>query len=184
MLESFHRVARLLWTMDAVTVAAARGVALGGGFELLQCCDIVIAAEDVQLGQPEILVGSFPPIASVILPGAVGRHVASDIVLTGRRVAGPEALARGLVSRLVPVAELEAETARVIEALERNSGPVTRLAVKALRVARGGRFTMALEEAERIYVDDLLRLEDAREGIAAFMEKRAPRWSGGEGAGR
>jgi cyclohexa-1,5-dienecarbonyl-CoA hydratase len=184
MLESFHRVARRLRTIDAVTVAAARGVALGGGFELLQCCDIVVAAEDIQLGQPEILVGSFPPIAAVVLPAAAGGPIASDLVLTGRRVTGQEALARGLVSRLVPASELDAEVGRVVESLERNSGAVMRLAVKALRGSRGGEFVAALARTERIYIDELLKLEDAREGVKAFMEKRPPKWSRGGGSAR
>lgn len=184
MLESFHRVARLLRTIDAVTVAQARGLALGGGFELLQCCDMVVASEDIQLGQPEILVGSFPPIAAVLLPAAVGGAVASDLVLTARRVTGQEALARGLVSRIVPVADLQAEVDRVVEALERNSGPVMRLAVKALRGSRGGEFPQALAVTETIYVEELLRLDDAREGVKAFMEKRPPKWSHRGGSGR
>jgi cyclohexa-1,5-dienecarbonyl-CoA hydratase len=184
MLESFHRVARLLWSIDAVTVAAARGAALGGGFELLQCCDIVVAAEDIKLGQPEILVGSFPPIASVVLPDAVGHQIASDLVLTGRRVTGQEGLARGMVSRLVPVSDLDAEVERVVEALEKSSGAVMRLAVKALRGSRSEGLVASLAKTERIYIDELLKLDDAREGIEAFMEKRPPKWNHGGGTGR
>src|SRR5262249_2644902 len=172
MLEAFHRVARFLWSMDAVSVAAVRGLALGGGMELAMCCDLVIAAENAQFGQPEILLGSFPPIAAALLPARVGRHHAADIVLTGRRLAAFEALALGLVSRLAPPEEFETELDRVVLALRSNSSPVQRVAVRALRGSRAAEFSDALAATERIYVNDLLRLDDAREGIEAFLQKR------------
>lgn len=178
MLEAFHRVARFLWSMDAVSVAAVRGLALGGGMELALCCDIIVASEDAQFGQPEIKVGSFPPIASVVLPARVGRHHAADIVLTGRKISAFEALALGLVSRLAPPGEFEAEVSRAVAALRDNSGPVMRQAVRALRGATAAEFSDALAAAEKIYIHDLLALDDAREGVAAFLEKRKPRWSG------
>jgi len=178
MLEAFHRVARFLWSMDAVSVAAVRGLALGGGMELAMCCDLIVAAENARFGQPEILLGSFPPIATALLPGRVGRHHAADIVLTGRRLSAFEALALGLVSRLAPPDELEAEVDRVIAALRSNSGPVQRLAVRALRGSRAAEFSEALAATERLYVNDLLRLDDAREGIEAFLQKRKPHWKG------
>ncbi len=176
MLESFHRVARFLWSMEPVSVAAARGLALGGGFELLMCCDIVVASEGASFGQPEIRVGSFPPIATALLPGRVGRQFASDLVLTGRRMSAFEALALGLVSRVSPPAEFDSEVERVTRALSENSGPVMRQAVRALRASTAEQFGAALSETERIYIDELLRLEDAREGVEAFLQKRQPRW--------
>jgi cyclohexa-1,5-dienecarbonyl-CoA hydratase len=178
MLEAFHRVARFLWSMDAVSVAAVRGLALGGGMELAMCCDIIVAAEDATFGQPEILLGSFPPVAAAVLPGRVGRHHAADIVLTGRRLSAFEALALGLVSRLAPPAEFEQELGRVIQSLRDNSGPVLRLAVRALRGAAAAEFSDALAVNEKLYVNELLALDDAREGIEAFLQKRKPRWKG------
>ncbi|HKY31204.1 MAG TPA: enoyl-CoA hydratase/isomerase family protein [Candidatus Polarisedimenticolia bacterium] len=175
MLSSFHRVARLLWSTETVSVAAVKGLALGGGMELALCCDLVVASENAEFGQPEIHVGSFPPIASVILPQRVGRQVAADIVLTGRRLSGFEALALGLVSRLASPGAFEEELGSVIGALERNSGPITRHAVRALRAGRAEEFTRALDASEAIY-RDLLVLADAREGVEAFLQKRKPRW--------
>lgn len=178
MLDAFHRVARHLWTMDAVSVAVVRGLALGGGMELAMCCDIILAADDAQFGQPEILLGSFPPVAATVLPGRVGRHHAADIVLTGRRLSAFEALALGLISRLAPPAELEAEVGRLLQSLSANSGPVMRLAVRALRGSSAVAFSDTLASIEKLYVDDLLGLDDAREGIEAFLQKRKPRWKG------
>lgn len=176
MLEAFHRVARFLTSMDAVSVAAVRGLALGGGMELALCCDIVVATEDAQFGQPEIRVGAFPPIAAALLPGLVGRHHAADIVLTGRKISAFEALALGLVSRLAPSAEFDAELLGVVNQLSENSGPVMRQAVRALRGARAAEFSDALAATEKIYLNDLLSLDDSREGVEAFLEKRKPRW--------
>ncbi len=176
MLEAFHRVARFLWSMDAVSVAAVRGLALGGGMELALCCDIVVASEEAQFGQPEIKVGAFPPIASVLLPERVGRHHAADIVLTGRKISAFEALALGLVSRLAPQGQFDTEVERVVGLLRENSGPVMRQAVRALRGATAAQFSDSLAAAEKIYLHDLLALDDAREGVQAFLDKRKPRW--------
>ena len=81
----------------------------------------------------------------------------------------------------MPAGELEAELGRVVEALGENSGPVMRRAVKALRGTRSERFSAELSNTEKIYVDELLKLEDAREGVEAFMQKRKPRWSRSRG---
>jgi cyclohexa-1,5-dienecarbonyl-CoA hydratase len=102
MLKEFHRVARYLHGMDAISIAAVRGVALGAGFEVALCCDLILASERTSFGQPEINLGCFPPIAVAALPARVGRHRAAEIVLTGRRVTAAEALAMGLVTRTAP----------------------------------------------------------------------------------
>ncbi|HET9481506.1 MAG TPA: enoyl-CoA hydratase/isomerase family protein [Candidatus Polarisedimenticolia bacterium] len=177
MLEAFHGVARRLWSMPVVSVAAVRGLALGGGMELALCCDLVVASEDAQFGQPEIQVGSFPPIAAAELPHRLGRQHAFDLVLTGRRVSAFEALALGLASRVASEGEFDEELGRVIESLLQNSGAVMRCALKALRQAEEPAFLAALAENERIYRDELLALPDAREGIEAFLQKRKPRWT-------
>lgn len=176
MLNSFHRVARILATMEAVSVAAVQGLALGGGMELALCCDLVVASENTEFGQPEIQVGAFPPIAAALLPVQVGRQVAADLVLTGRRISGFEALALGLVSRLASPGGFEEELGGIIASLSRNSGPVMRQAVKALRARHSAAFLEALEANESMYVKDLLALPDAREGVEAFLAKRKPRW--------
>jgi len=176
MLAAFHSVARALWSVDAVSVAVVQGLALGAGMELALCCDIVVAAEEASFGQPEIHVGSFPPIAAAVLPAMLGRQRAADIILTGRRFSAFEGLALGVVTRLAPAGELDDEVARLVGELAGNSAPVMRQAVRALRRADSKALSEALGATERIYLDDLLPLEDAREGVRAFLEKREPRW--------
>jgi cyclohexa-1,5-dienecarbonyl-CoA hydratase len=178
MLAAFHRVALYLSEMEAVSIAAVGGAALGGGFELVLCCDLIVASEAATFGQPEINVGCFPPIATAALPGRVGRHRAADIVLTGRRMSAFEALAMGLVSRVVPPEELEPALAALLADLQGKSRSVLRMAARALRLAHPGDFRSDLARMERVYLEELMKLEDASEGVRAFIERRKPIWTG------
>jgi cyclohexa-1,5-dienecarbonyl-CoA hydratase len=178
MLDAFHRVARYLHEMDAVSIAAVRGTALGGGFELVLCCDLVVASESATFGQPEINVGCFPPVALAALPYQIGRHRTADIVLTGRRLTAFEALAMGLVSRVVPADEFEPSLAALLADLQSKSRSVLKASARALRKASPGDFRSDLGRMERAYLEDLMRLDDAKEGIQAFLEKRKPEWKG------
>ncbi len=106
----------------------------------------------------------------------MGRQRAADIILTGRRFSAFEGLALGMVTRLAAAGGLDDEVDRLIGELAGNSAPVMRQAVRALRGAGPRKLSRALEATERIYLDDLLSLPDAREGVRAFLEKREPRW--------
>jgi cyclohexa-1,5-dienecarbonyl-CoA hydratase len=178
MLGAFHRVANYLSSMEAISIAAVRGAALGGGFELALCCDLIFASEEAAFAQPEINVGCFPPIAAAALPGRVGRHRAADIILTGRKISAFEALAMGLVSRVVPPGEFEPALAALLTELQGKSRSVLRIAARALRLAHPSDFRADLARMERVYLEDLMKLEDAREGVQAFLEKRKPVWTG------
>lgn len=177
MLEAFHAVARLLWTMEPVSVAAVKGPALGGGMELALCCDLVVASERAEFGQPEIRVGCFPPIAAALLPERVGPHRAADLVLTGRRIDALEAERFGIVSRVAAPDRFDAVLRETVEALRGASGPVLARAIRALRGTRAASWSDALSAAEKIYIEELLPLPDAREGVEAFLQKREPRWT-------
>ena len=176
MLKSFHEVARALWSLPAVSVAAVQGVALGGGMELAMCCDIVVASETATFGQPEIKLGCFPPIAAAMLPAIIGRARAADLIMTGRTIDAKEAHAMGLVSRLTTPGRFEDTVREVIVEVGSNSSAVMRLALKALRHQQTPAFERALEENERIYLKELIPLPDASEGVEAFLQKREPRW--------
>ncbi|MBI3450329.1 MAG: enoyl-CoA hydratase/isomerase family protein [Acidobacteria bacterium] len=176
MLEAFHRVALYLSSMEAVSIAAVNGAALGGGFELVLCCDLIVASERAVFGQPEINVGCFPPIATAVLPQRVGRHRAADIILTGRRLSAFEALAMGLVSRVVPPEELEPALAALLTDLQGKSRSVLKVTARALRLSMPGDFRSDLARLERVYLDELMKLDDATEGVLAFIERRKPIW--------
>ena len=162
MLAAFHRAIRALLATDAVTVADVRGDAFGGGCEIVAACDLVYCTADARFGQPEIDVGCFPPVAAALLPRLVGWTRAAQLIFTGRRIDAATARDWGLVTEIAPAGP-------VVDELMAKSPAVLRLAKRALRA--GG-----LGSAERVYVDELLRLEDCEEGVRAFMEKRPPRW--------
>jgi len=176
MLEDFHGVVRSLLRAECVTVAAIHGFALGGGFELALACDLVVCEESAQLGFPEITLGCYPPVAAALLPARVGWAAACELALTGEPVTVARAHALGLVNRVCAAGELRAETDRLLGALTAKSPAVLREAKRALRDGAGHGPAQALRRIEARYLGELMRLEDASEGIRAFQEKRAPRW--------
>jgi cyclohexa-1,5-dienecarbonyl-CoA hydratase len=176
MLHAFHRIFRTMNRMDPVTVAEVFGACLGGGCELATLCDVAIAAEDAKVGQPEIELACFPPVAAAAFGWLAGPKRALDLVLTGRIVSGREAERIGLVSRAVPAADLARETEAVVSTLASRSRPVLALTKRALRACHPGAFEKSLAEAERIYLEELVATEDMAEGMAAFLAKRRPEW--------
>jgi len=176
MLSLFHGLVRRLLSIEAPVVAVVHGAALGGGCELVIACDLVLARDDLKLGQPEIQLAVFPPVAAALLPRLVGRQRALDLILTGRVLGADEALALGLVSRVFPAAAFDAGVRTALEDLAAKSGPALRLAKRAVTLGEPLPFGPALVEAEALYLGELMELPDAHEGLAAFMEKRPPTW--------
>ncbi len=179
MIETFHGVIQKLMDLPFPVVAAVNGAALGGGCELALACDVMLAREGAKLGQPEIRLGVFPPAAAVLLPRLVGRQTAADLVLSGRVIEAGEAVTLGLASRVFPADEFDAGVEEYATSMAALSGPVLRLTKRALREGEAGTPGDAMRRVERLYLDDLMKLDDAHEGLAAFTEKRAPAWSGG-----
>jgi cyclohexa-1,5-dienecarbonyl-CoA hydratase len=159
-------------------IAAARGRCLGGGFELVQGADLVVAGEGAQFGQPEIVLGVFPPAACALLPDLVGPARAAELVFTGDPLTAATAHALGLVNRVVPDEQVEAEALALAGRIARHSAAALRAAKRALYgPGRAGRTAEALATAGQQYVVDLMRTADAREGLTAFLEKRIPEWT-------
>jgi enoyl-CoA hydratase len=157
-------------------VAAVAGYCLGGGAELAMMCDIVIAADTAKFGQPEIALGILPGMgATQRLPRAIGKAKAMDMILTGRLIDAVEAEQAGLVSRVVPAAELFAAALAIAERIASLSLPATMMAKEAVNRA----FELPLSEGlrfEKRLFHALFGTEDQREGMAAFVEKRPPRF--------
>jgi cyclohexa-1,5-dienecarbonyl-CoA hydratase len=177
MLGSFHAAIRHLLALECPVIAAVNGAALGGGCELLLACDIVLAREDAKIGQPEIRLGAFPPVAAVLLPRLIGRQRALELLLTGRVLSAAEAHDLGLVTETVPADGFDAAVEGYVRRFLGLSGPVLRLAKRAVLAVEGLPPAAAIERAEDIYLDQLMQLDDAREGVVAFLEKRPPVWS-------
>ncbi|HEV8240667.1 MAG TPA: enoyl-CoA hydratase-related protein [Thermoanaerobaculia bacterium] len=175
-LAAFHGALRLLRDLDAITLACVRGHCLGGGLELALACDLIVASEDASFGLPEITLGCYPPVAAALLPRWIGRPRALELMLTGRVFDAAEAERMGLLTRRVPIAELDGACNKVIEALLGQSGVALRLTKRAARAGEEQPFGPALTESERIYLEELTRTADMHEGIAAFLGKRKPDW--------
>ncbi len=159
-------------------VAAVSGWCLGGGCELAMACDLIVAAESAVFGQPEINLGIIPGAGGTQrLPRAVGKSIAMDMVLTGRRLSAQEALQYGLVARVLPT-EGFADAAVAIGAEIAARSPIAlRIAKEAVNHA----FELPLAEGihlERRLFNMLFATADQKEGMAAFVEKRPPTWQG------
>lgn len=177
LLEAVAEQFEHLLALDAVTIAAVFGWTLGGGAELALLCDYVLAADDTHFGTPEISVGAFPPIAAAWLPLLVGYRRAAEMILWPAPLTARRAAEIGLINAVVSPAELMPRARSLAEELAAQSGAAQRAAKRALRAGVAPAARAALREALRIYRDELASSPDAGEGIAAFVEKRAPRWS-------
>lgn len=159
-------------------IAAVRGYALGGGCELAMMCDMIVAGDDAQFGQPEIRIGVMPGAGGTQrLTRAIGKAKAMELILTGRSIDAREADALGLLTSVVPT-EATVAAALALAARIAAMPPLAVLAaVEAVRGAFETSLTAGLESERRTFFR-LFGSADQREGMAAFVEKRAPRWSG------
>ncbi|HEU4366920.1 MAG TPA: enoyl-CoA hydratase-related protein [Methylomirabilota bacterium] len=178
--ESFGGLARILEAitrMRTPVIAQVHGYALAGGCGLAAGCDVVIAADDAVFGLPEITVGLLPLVVMAPILRAVGRKRGMLMILSGETVTAREALEMGLVSRVVPRAELGRETGALAARLATFSPAAVALAKEAASTIQDMEYGKALR-----YLRELITLvglsDDAREGIEAFFARRAPQWKG------
>jgi len=167
-----------LWSIELPIVAAVNGLALGGGLELAMSCDLMIVAEDARLGQPEINLGLIPGAGGTQrLTRAVGKTLATEMVLLGRELSGREAELHGLANRAVPAERVLPVAIELARALAKQAPQAVRSAKRAIARAFEGSLHAGLLDERQAFLA-LLQTEDAREGIAAFLGKRKPTWSG------
>lgn len=178
MLTKFHGVIRALVATKKVTIAAVHGHCLGGGAELAMVCDLVYTTDSAQWGFPEIKLGCYPPVACTALAALVGQKRAAELILTGRTIDGSEAVASGLANHTAWENELHSVVEEWVAALRHLSPAALAVAKKASYAWDSMHFDKGLARAEKIYLEDLMKTEDAHEGIRAFLEKREPKWTG------
>jgi cyclohexa-1,5-dienecarbonyl-CoA hydratase len=176
MLRVFHDCFRALNRLELTTVALVRGAALGGGCELAMACDFILASDRARFGQPEISLGVFPPVAAYQLSRQLPPRRGLELLLTGDPIDAATAERLGLINAIFPSAEFESNAAAWLARLHRQSASSLRFAKKAFRLAQSDDFEERLANVERMYIDELMKTEDANEGLSAFLEKRKPEW--------
>lgn len=176
MLARFHGLLLSMLDSAVPVLAAVRGQCLGGGLEVVSMCHRVFASRDARLGQPEIVLGVFAPMASIVLADRVGRGAADDLCLSGRSITADEAAAMRLVDEVVPGDPAEAALAWARTHLVPKSASSLRYAVRATRAALRARVAAELPHIERLYLEGLMSTADAVEGLTAFIERRPAAW--------
>jgi cyclohexa-1,5-dienecarbonyl-CoA hydratase len=173
MLAALGGVIRDLIGFPYPTLAGVQGSCLGGGFEVVLACGIVIAEDSAILASPEIRLGVFAPAATALLSG----RAAEELLLTGRSVTAEEAQRLGIVNAIAADGDLDAVIDTFVnEHFVPRSALSLRLASRAVRGERRAAIESRLDEAERLYIEELLPTHDGVEGINAFLEKRPPVW--------
>jgi cyclohexa-1,5-dienecarbonyl-CoA hydratase len=177
-LPEAHALIYAMLDLPLVTAALVRGRCLGGGFEIALACDFIFAEESAMFGLPEVTLGVFPPAGSALLPARIGTARATSAIVTGKSLTSTQWRQAGLLEAVVADGTLEGEVDRWFEAQIRwKSAAALRHAAAAARLSLRREVRAVLPELERLYLQDLMQTDDAAEGISAFLDKRAPKWT-------
>jgi len=176
MITKFHDMFRLLNSLAVPSLALVDGMALGGGCELAVFCDMVIASDRATFGQPEIKIGVFPPVAAVLFPHLIGRNRALELLLTGEVIDAAEARAIGLINKVIAAQSFREKTDEFISKLTTLSAPVLKLTKRAVDRGLYMSVNEGITAVEQLYLGELMKTEDAREGLNAFLQRRKPIW--------
>ncbi|MFC1920947.1 enoyl-CoA hydratase/isomerase family protein [Chloroflexota bacterium] len=176
MMKAFGKLSPLFRNLGKPSIAVVNGIALGGGCEIIACCDMAIASEKAKMGQPEIVLGGLAPIAAPLLPRIMGEKKAFEMLLTGDSMSAVDAERFGLVNKVVPYEELDSAAEEMASKFLKMSG----LSVKLVRDAfYKCAETDDLDEAIDLAVELGIKsweTEDGQEGLKSYMEKRPPAW--------
>jgi cyclohexa-1,5-dienecarbonyl-CoA hydratase len=179
MLSKFHAVILAIARSQKISIAAVHGNCLGGGAELAMICDMVFTTIDATWGFPEIKLACFPPVACVALAALVGQKRATELILTGRTFTGRDAATFGLANSAAETSQqLDVLVSRCLADLKQMSAAALAVTKKAIYTWDGLHLDKGIARAEKIYLDELMVTEDVREGVAAWAEKRVPKWKG------
>jgi cyclohexa-1,5-dienecarbonyl-CoA hydratase len=176
MLDAFHSACIAMVEATQPVLVIVNGPAIGGGAELVAYGDLVVATPQARFALPEITIGMFPPLASTMFPHIIGPKRALELILTGEAISAERARELGLVNRLVPEAQLQDAVNQLISKIAAQSGAVLGMAKRAVLGGMGLSLRDALRNSMDIYLNQLYRLEDSREGLRALLEKRQPQW--------
>ncbi|HYE26157.1 MAG TPA: enoyl-CoA hydratase/isomerase family protein [Clostridia bacterium] len=175
-LDAFNRVFQAISEISKPLIVVVNGQAVGAGSELVAFGDMVIATPNARFAQPEVKLGVFPPFASIMLPALIGPKKTYELILTGQALTAQEAKDLGFVNRVVPEAELQTAVGEILSRIVEFSGPVLEMAKKVIQSTLGLPLQQAVKRSHDIYLNQLMDLEDAQEGVRAVLENRKPVW--------
>ena len=179
MIDVFDRLLISMFDIDKPLVCAVNGAALGGGSELVIFSDIILLSEKAKIGQPEILLGVFPPIACYVMPHVLSWPRAMELLLSGDAIGAERAEYIGLANAVLPADNFgDAVNDYLKKKFLNNSGLAMALAKKAAKAGLNRGFIGGLKDIDNIYLKELMISHDAKEGLSAFIEKRKPVWQG------
>jgi enoyl-CoA hydratase/carnithine racemase len=176
MMEAFQGIFKAMLEISKPLITVINGPAVGAGCELALFGDLVIATEKARFAQPEVRAGIFPPIAAIMLPHLVGPKRALEMILLAEPIGHLEAHRLGLVNRLVSEAKLATELEAILARIADQSSAVLEMAKKVMFDTMGYPLEEALQRSANLYLNQLMDLEDAQEGLRAVAEKRKPVW--------
>ena len=178
MLQKFHGLILAVTRLTKITIAEVQGACLGGGAELAMVCDMCFTTTEAKWGFPEITLGCYPPVACTALASIIGEKHAADLIFTGRTITGQEAADWGLANQACAPDQIAHTVQERLDHLLKLSPAALAHAKKAFYAWDSVHLDKGLARAEKIYVEELMRTEDANEGIRAWMEDRKPNWKG------
>ncbi|MEI7474588.1 MAG: enoyl-CoA hydratase/isomerase family protein [bacterium] len=176
MIIAFHKVFFTLLDLQIPLLSVVKGGCYGGGAELALFSDFVIASEQASFSHSEITLGCFPPVSMVLLPYLTSNKKAIEYIFTGDKINAQTAYEAGLVNHIFKEDTFDEEVNSFIEKITKNSRSVLSLTLKTFKNIHLNEFKEKLIQAEKAYLEELLGLEDYKEGISSFIEKRKPEW--------
>ncbi len=175
-LDAFNRVFEAIAEVSKPVIVVVNGQAVGAGSELVAFGDMVIATPNARFSQPEVKMGTFPPFAAIMLPQLIGPKKTYELILTGQALSAQEAYDLGFVNRVVNEKDLPQVVNEVLSRIGEFSAPVLEMTKKVIGGSIGMPVAEALRKSHDIYLNQLMALEDAQEGLRALLEKRKPSW--------
>jgi cyclohexa-1,5-dienecarbonyl-CoA hydratase len=175
-LDAFTRVFQAIGEISKPLIVVVNGQAIGAGSELVAFGDMIIATPNARFAQPEVKMGVFPPFAAIMLPQLIGPKKTYELVLTGQPMSAEEAQQFGLINKVVAEVDLEKTVNEVLGRIGEISAPVLEMTKKVIGSTLGLPLDEAIRRSHNIYLNQLMDLEDAQEGLRAVIEKRKPVW--------
>jgi cyclohexa-1,5-dienecarbonyl-CoA hydratase len=175
-LDAFTRVFQAIGEISKPLIVVVNGQAIGAGSELVAFGDMIIATPNARFAQPEVKMGVFPPFAAIMMPQLIGPKKTYELILTGQPMGAEEAQQLGLINKVVAEADLEKTVNEVLGRIGEISAPVLEMTKKVIGSTLGLPLDEAIKRSHNIYLNQLMDLEDAQEGLRAVIEKRKPVW--------